>query len=256
MRASMTLTLVLVSTCALAGSRGALREAKEAVGEVEDLAEGSDAKCARALRKKANELADAVAAVRDEELSARRVLSRARELRDWAESQCPARLADKVGAQLDVVVDALRDAKDDDDDDRPRRRRDDDDDDDRPRAVPAKMNVRRDCGMGADDPGCSVYRGGQLPMDREAWQGFIGALRANPNEILKVDSVKSVVSNNVLTARQLGAILDCFRNEILRLDAAKAAAPRVVNPQHALGHASKFQNSILAGDYTRLFNGG
>jgi hypothetical protein len=49
-------------------------------------------------------------------------------------------------------------------------------------------------------------------------------------------------------------LLDLFPNEITRLDVAKVAAPHVVNPQHALGFSTKWQNSISADEYTELIS--
>jgi hypothetical protein len=49
-------------------------------------------------------------------------------------------------------------------------------------------------------------------------------------------------------------LLDLFQNEISRLEVAKVAAAHVVNPQHALGFSSKWQNSISAGEYTDLIS--
>ena len=94
------LLVVLVSCAAIAGSRGVLREAKDAVAEVAELADRSDASCARALGRRASELEETISAVRDEDVSARRALGRARDLADWAERECPRHLARKVGGPV------------------------------------------------------------------------------------------------------------------------------------------------------------
>ncbi|MGA9520620.1 MAG: DUF4476 domain-containing protein [Myxococcaceae bacterium] len=110
-----------------------------------------------------------------------------------------------------------------------------------------------DCGAGKD-PGCTMRRNFNAPMDAETFRGFIESLRANNNEINRVEIARSTLEENYLTARQLGLVLDLFENEIYRFDVAKMAAPRLVNPKHALGLSSKFTNSIFATDYTRLMN--
>jgi len=244
------LILLAVSAPALAFARGALRDAKDALRDAKDLVEDSDARCARPLRPKLEALEDEVRDVGRGDTSAKRALSKTRDLRDWVDNECRGKLARSVGDQLDAVADALKDARDDDrdDDDRDdRRRRDRDRDRDRDE----RRQVRRDCGTG-DDPGCNLTVGGQSPMDAQAFQGFLASLKSNPNELTKVDIVRQVTRSSYLTAKQLGPVLDNFRNELLRLDAARAAAPHVVDRSHALGHASKWRNSLLASDYTTV----
>ena len=46
--------------------------------------------------------------------------------------------------------------------------------------------------------------------------------------------------------------MDLFNNELTRLDMAKFAATRTVNPMHAIGLSAKFRNSILAQDYVTV----
>jgi len=231
--ALISLTFLLVAAPAQAGRRNA-------VDELTDLAADSDADCARTLRRRVEALADAV-----DDGSTRKVRERAKDVRTFAADQCPKKLASKVRRAVDTLLGT--DDDDDDDDRRSRRRRatDRDDDDDDTRAPTPR---RRDCGTG-DDPGCNTG----TPMDAEAFQGFVSALNANPNELLKLDLVRNTLSSQTLTARQLGPVLDAFQNELLRLDAAKAAVPRLVDPQHAVVHASKWRNSLLATDYSRLF---
>ena len=113
------------------------------------------------------------------------------------------------------------------------------------------MAVPRDCGTG-NDPGCAMARSGQYAMDAETFRGFLEALRADANEISRKEMCETTFENHFLTAAQLGLVLDLFQNEILRLDVAKAAAPKVVNPSHALGHAKKWRNSISGKEYTQL----
>jgi hypothetical protein len=111
--------------------------------------------------------------------------------------------------------------------------------------------VQRDCGTG-QDPGCATPRHGQYAMDASAFQGFIQALQANRNDFSQLEVVRSLASANWLTAAQLGVVLDQFENELIRLDAAKAAAPHVVDPPHAYGLAAKFRNTFTAQEFTQL----
>jgi hypothetical protein len=111
----------------------------------------------------------------------------------------------------------------------------------------------RDCGTGRD-PGCTMSRDGKYAMDAETWRGFYQALKSQNNEITREEMTEKMLKRNYLTAAQLGMLLDLFNNGITRLDVAKVAAPRVVNPQHALGFSSKFPNSISAGEYTDLIS--
>ena len=156
------------------------------------------------------------------------------------EESCPGRMQKRVGRPLDDAIDALERLAD----------RDDDRDERHERREEVRVG-RRDCGTG-EDPGCALPRGGQLPMDRETFAGFMASLRSNANEFTKLDIVKSTLGANTLTALQLGQVLDQFRNEFTKLDAAKVAAPRLTNPQHALGHAAKFRNSFSASDYSAI----
>jgi len=89
-------------------------------------------------------------------------------------------------------------------------------------------------------------------MDAVAFRGLVSSLQANPNEYTKLDLVKNAAGSQRLSAAQLGPVLDQFKNEYLKLDAAKAVAPRLVDPAHALGHSSKFHNSYLAADFSKL----
>lgn len=217
---TIALSLLLPLT-AFAGSKGALR----ALEEVQDVVADADAECSKKLGKKLDALASDV----EDGASKRKLREQVREVNDFAEDRCPKKLASKVRRALASVA-----GKDDDEDDeRPSRRRsrDDDEEDAAPRrqAPPAS---------GA--------------MDDLSFRGLVSALSANQNEYTKLDLVKNALSNQRLTAQQLGPVLDQFQNEYLKLDAAKAAVPRLVDPQHALVHAGKFRNSFIAADYSKL----
>lgn len=123
-------------------------------------------------------------------------------------------------------------------------------DEDRPPPPPAGD----ECGAGTPDPGCSMYRAGNRPMDREEYLGFLEALRGNDFELERESMVKDTLKRSFLTARQLGLVLDLFENELTRLAVAKNAMSRVVNPKHALRLSTKFESSINASDYTKVVN--
>ncbi|MBL9037569.1 MAG: DUF4476 domain-containing protein [Archangium sp.] len=120
-----------------------------------------------------------------------------------------------------------------------------------PVAAPVPVVPARDCGTG-DDPGCLLWRHGLSPMDAAVFQGFLQGQLATRNESLRLSSLKSVVARQVLTAEQMRRVMESFNNESLRLDAVRLIAPRLVNPQHALGFAATFRNSFFGQEYTKL----
>ena len=97
-----------------------------------------------------------------------------------------------------------------------------------------------------------MRRNGMWAMDAMAWGGFYNSIRSQPNELVRQTMVQDALRSQSLTAAQLGLLMDLFQNELTRLDMAKFAATRVVNPMHAIGWSSKFRNSILAQDYVTV----
>lgn len=91
-------------------------------------------------------------------------------------------------------------------------------------------------------------------MDAVSFRGLVSALSSTPNEFTKLDLVRNAVANQRLTAQQLGPLLDQFQNEFVKLDMAKAAVPRLVDPQHALVHSGKFRNTFIASDFSKLLS--
>ncbi len=114
--------------------------------------------------------------------------------------------------------------------------------------------VVRDCGTGSDI-GCGMTRNGVAPMDGATFQGVMQSLRSNQNEMLRAQLARSVFERNGATAIQFGLMLDLFPNEMMRLSVAQTAASHIVNPQHALGYASKWQNPMLQSQYTQVMLG-
>jgi hypothetical protein len=121
-----------------------------------------------------------------------------------------------------------------------------------PPPPPPPGAVARDCGTAPQDPGCNMRRSGMWAMDAMAWAGLYNAIRSQPNELVRQSMVQDALRGQWLTAAQLGLLMDLFNNELTRLDMAKFAATRVVNPMHAIGWSSKFRNSILAQDYVTV----
>jgi hypothetical protein len=80
------------------------------------------------------------------------------------------------------------------------------------------------------------------------------SLKAVGNELTREDMAEKMFKRNYLTAKQFGLVLDLFENELTRLDVAKNAAPHVVNPQHALGFSSKWDNSLNGEDYVEIMS--
>ncbi len=114
--------------------------------------------------------------------------------------------------------------------------------------------LARDCGTGSDDLGCSISRNGRWPMDGATWASVYAAMRSQPNEIYRRDTVTSMLSQQVLTAAQLGLVLDLFNNEIYRYEVAQFCAPRVSNPLQAVGFSNKFNNAIYQRDFVTLMS--
>lgn len=204
--------------------------ARRALEDLQDLVSESDADCARGLSRKLNALEDAL-----EDGSNKRIKSRAREVKEFSSEQCPKKLNGKVRRALESL-----EGKGDDDED--------DDDDDRPRSSKQQPPRKFDCGAG-EDPACA-----NATLDATAFRGLVQSLRSTQNELTKLDIVRNSVANQRLTAAQLGPVLDAFQNELLRLDAARAVVPTLVDRQHALVHASKWRNSLLAADFSKLLN--
>lgn len=116
---------------------------------------------------------------------------------------------------------------------------------------PPPPPLARDCGL-PGDAGCMMARHGQYPMDATVFNGFLASLRATNSELSRYDMCRSVLANNWITAKQLGVVFDLFNSELTKFDVAKLAAPRTVNPQHALGLSAKFRSSLMQADFTKL----
>lgn len=123
-----------------------------------------------------------------------------------------------------------------------------------PPPPPPPAPAFRNCGVVANDPGCTMMRDGKYPMDAETWSGFYKSLKSQANEISRQEQAEKMLKRNYLTAAQYGVLLDLFVNEISKLELAKNVASHVVNPQHALGFSSKWKNGISAEEYTEMIS--
>jgi hypothetical protein len=112
--------------------------------------------------------------------------------------------------------------------------------------------AQRDCGLGLDDPGCTMIRGGGQAMLKPEYDGFYASLRAQLSESSRAAMVRDTLTTRWITSRQLGQILDLFVGENNRLDAARFALPHVVDPSNALGFGTKFLSSSRQRDYNQL----
>jgi hypothetical protein len=97
-----------------------------------------------------------------------------------------------------------------------------------------------------------TFKAEDVVMDADSYNALVDALRGSTTDFDRLDLLTAQIANVQINSKQLGPILDTFTNELIRLDAARAAVPRVVNKTVALVHANKFRNSLLADDYRAL----
>ena len=97
-----------------------------------------------------------------------------------------------------------------------------------------------------------MMRDGRYPMDGATFQGFMRSLQSNTSEMMRAQTVQTMFQNNSATAVQFGLVLDLFNSEMMKLAVAQWGAPRVVNPQHAIGYADKFNSNMNRTAYTNL----
>jgi hypothetical protein len=112
--------------------------------------------------------------------------------------------------------------------------------------------TQRDCGTGPD-VGCTLMRDGRYPMDGVTFSGMMRTLQTTNAEMMRAQSVTTLFANNYATAIQFGLILDQFSSDMYRMQVAQQGVRRIVNPQHALGYATKFNSDMFRTQYTQLF---
>jgi len=115
---------------------------------------------------------------------------------------------------------------------------------------PPPQGPARDC-----DPGCTSSRDGLWPLDAAGFNGLQATLRATPTELGRSQVVQAAFQRNAVTAIQFGMLLDLFPNEGLKLSVARAGAARLVNPEYAVGYASKWANPAFQAQYVDLLRG-
>lgn len=109
--------------------------------------------------------------------------------------------------------------------------------------------TKRDCGTGMDDPGCNLRRGGEYPLDKAAFMPIVELLTKERMELNRYDMTKNLLGKRLVTARQLGLVLDLFQSELNRLDVAKSLLGNVVDPSSAVALANKFDSSLNRQDF-------
>lgn len=114
----------------------------------------------------------------------------------------------------------------------------------------------RDCGMGADDPGCNVPKDGQLPILGTELKAALATIKAERNELVRKDLITTLFEKEKLTARQFVAIIEGFNNELTRMDVVRELAPKVSDPKNAVGYGAKFKNGLVRKDYLEVISGG
>jgi hypothetical protein len=116
---------------------------------------------------------------------------------------------------------------------------------------PPPAYAATDCGTGFDDPGCNFTRPNK-PLTRGDLDALITAMRGARWEGQRVDVLRDQLGPRFLTARQLGMVLDQFRQDPLKLEAARVAVPRLVDPQNAAALTSRFLSPDMQRDYRAL----
>lgn len=117
--------------------------------------------------------------------------------------------------------------------------------------VSLSIAKQRDCGTGADDSGCSMQRGNQYPMDADALQKVLVGMRMTPVESRRIPMAKSLVGSQLLTAQQLGQMMDELKSEPLMIDLTRELARSVVDPKNLDRNSTKFRNVLSKASYTK-----
>ncbi len=124
--------------------------------------------------------------------------------------------------------------------------------------VPSELRARsiekRDCGTG-DDPGCNMQRNGEYPMDASAFNAMLTALKSTPAEPARVSMTRSMVASKLITAQQLGLIINLFRSETQALDAVRGTAHRVVDRDNLTVNVTRFRSTPNKTTYTKIIAG-
>jgi hypothetical protein len=117
---------------------------------------------------------------------------------------------------------------------------------------PPPAYAATDCGTGYDDPGCQPNARGPRPMNRTELDQVLLAMRAQRSDERRVDAMRDTLGQKMMTARQLGMILDQLRGDTNKLEAARIAVPKLVDPRNAAALASRFLSPMYQRDFRNL----
>jgi hypothetical protein len=201
-----------------------VKEVLEAVQDAMDEIDSADRACRRAVREDLEELEGGLKRLsRDfDRRKAHKLLRELEDLRDDAKDKCPR----GVDRALRDAVEALEDATE----------KGHGAHGDGEAAPPPPV----DCWNGSD-PGCLRTKGGQPPMGKVAFEGFLQTVRAQKPHVFPMkDAMEAALQNATLTSQQLSVIIEEFKpHSQVMLDVIKLAAPRLVDPQNGAGVSAK-----------------
>ena len=242
--AVFTVLLSAMPVHARSAERKALSLVKGALDDVQE----ANRSCRRAVQKDLQDLKEDLDDAGLSQRKLKKIMKSLRAVREDASDACPR----SVGEYLKKAGRALDDDGDDDDgegDDDDDNDDDDDDDDDDGGESAAKVVC-----WNASDPGCGNTRDGHGPMQDSVFQSLLNALHAERNSLLKEDIAKTSFKTNYLTVMQLGKVISTVRNELIKESMVKAAAGRVVDPEHAGNIRSHFRNSLVGSGAYRVLS--
>jgi hypothetical protein len=89
-------------------------------------------------------------------------------------------------------------------------------------------------------------------MNRAELDQVLLAMRAQRSDERRVDAMRDTLGQKMMTARQLGMILDQLRGDTTKLEAARIAVPKLVDPRNAAALASRFLSPMYQRDFRNL----
>lgn len=117
---------------------------------------------------------------------------------------------------------------------------------------PPPAAAATDCGTGFDDPGCQPNARGPRPMNRMDLDQVLNAMRAQRVEDRRVSALRDTLGQKMMTARQLGMVLDQLRSDQTKLDAARLCVPHLVDPRNAAALTARFLSPMVQRDFKNL----
>jgi len=110
--------------------------------------------------------------------------------------------------------------------------------------------------LGAPAPAPPATAMGPTPLDDDTFAGLLATVRATASDLSRRNLVIAALAGRTVTGDQLVALVETFRSELNLLDVVRAVAPRVVEPQRALGFAARMRSSINRERYVKLLSTG